>query len=1006
MKQGYSTFKSEAWPKITILKQNTARVIEMYFLYLLTCGVFYVISLWVKSVSLWAYDEDEEGRHVLIEDEDTSFTIAEISKLQISADSISLTSTSSSITIDSFVHRYIRYFRRDEPFQEIQFDSKASGRTFHSFLSKQLNDQQVQERRKIFGNCIIDIKIPSIFILLKEGVFHPFFIFQIFSCVLWIFEEYYIYACAIFIMSMVSLIFNLVQTRETVLSVQKLAVYECKVWALRGSWLEVDSKELVPGDLIRISEGIIMPCDAVLIKGMCLVDESMLTGESLLVVKEEMQDSNMVYYHKNKKCTVSAGTLPKICRNEPVAVVVSTGFATAKGELVRSVLFPKPNRFSFYTDSFKFIGIMSIFGVIGLIWAVSFLVYHNSSTETIIIRGLDIITIVVPPVLPLVLTIGTSFSINRLKKLNISCISLPAVTSAGRVSVVVFDKTGTITEDWMSLKGVFTSTLSQASDCDYKVQENMAVCNSLSYIRGSIEGDPQEIAIFHSVAWEVIDSEYRWSAVGPSGQVNVLQVFHFSSESKRMGVIVQSATETCIHVKGAPEVIQSKCANIPEDFLKQVNHYTKEGFRVLACCYKPLDTFDPEQTLESFEHEMIYLGLLVLENPLKSNSSDTLRTLQMSDIKCAISTGDSHLTGVAVAKVCGLISAKVPLYIGEMQNGRLVWRDPTEQIAFLPKKCSIAITGDILEYMAKNLHPDLPAVVRSGVVFGRMFPQHKILLIELLQGADTMVAMVGDGANDCGALKTADVGLSLSKAEASIAAPFCTEDISGIVHILKEGRNALVTSLQSFKFVAMYSFIQYIAVSILYALENNLMDMQFLYQDLVIILPISISMANSGPYHTLAKVLPPGNLFSFSILGSLFGHLVINLVFQVSAFLLMLPFDWYESSDSTTDKPEACDDNTSIFVIACFQVLIAGLVFNIGPPYRRETLENFWFTASISFIMLMTIYLLMVPETVGDWFEVVELEPNFRWILAMLACGNMVFCYFHEKLFLPKLEDE
>jgi cation-transporting ATPase 13A3/4/5 len=156
----------------------------------------------------------------------------------------------------------------------------------------------------------------------------------------------------------------------------------------------------------------------------------------------------------------------------------------------------------------------------------------------------------------------------------------------------------------------------------------------------------------------------------------------------------------------------------------------------------------------------------------------------------------------------------------------------------------------------------------------------------------------------------------------------------------------------------------------------------------------------------LAKVLPPGNLFSFSILGSLFGHLVVNLGFQVSAFLLMLPFDWYESSDSTTDKPEASDDNTSIFVIACFQVLIAGLVFNIGPPYRRETLENFWFTASISFIMLMTIYLLMVPETVGDWFEVVELEPDYRWILAMLACGNLAFCYFHEKLFLPKLEDE
>jgi cation-transporting ATPase 13A3/4/5 len=396
----------------------------------------------------------------------------------------------------------------------------------------------------------------------------------------------------------------------------------------------------------------------------------------------------------------------------------------------------------------------------------------------------------------------------------------------------------------------------------------------------------------------------------------------------------------------------------------------------------------------------------MLQNPLKPNSSDTIRTLELSSIRCIISTGDSHLTGVSVAKSCGIINPKVPLYTGELQKGHLIWRDPTNGISFLPKKCCICVTGEILEYMSRNLHPDLPAVIRSGVVFGRMFPSHKILLIELLQQKDIMVAMVGDGANDCGALKTADVGLSLSKAEASIAAPFCTEDISGILDVLKEGRNALVTSLQSFKFVAMYSFIQFIAVSLLYALDNNLMDMQFLYQDLVIILPISISMAHSRPFHSLAKVLPPGNLFSFSILGSLFGHLFINLLFQVASYSLMLPFDWYESGEATTDEPEANDDNTSVFVISCFQVLIAGIVFNIGPPYRRDTLENFWFTASVSFIVLMTIYLLMVPETIGDWFDVVELEPAYRWVLAILATGNLVICFVHEKFFMPQIENQ
>lgn len=1007
MSKGYNTVQSSpTWPKLTILKLNSIRQIEIYLGYIFTCGVLYLLSLWNKEIATWPFDQDESGNHILIEDEDETFTIEEFFKVNIAANSINLAGTSNILTIDTFIHRYIRYYRNQEGFSELKFECNTDGKTVHSIANKPLSIDQVKEKKMIFGHCLIDIKIPNLFALLKEGVFHPFFIFQIFSCILWVFEEYYVYACAIFIMSMVSLVFNLMQTRNNIKAVRDLALYECKVTVFRDQWVEISSKELVPGDLIKLKEGVIMPADVILTKGMCLVDESMLTGESLLIVKEGIPNSSSIFYHKEKKFTVSAGTLPKICRHDPTGIVVATGFSTAKGDLVRSVLYPKPNRFSFYADSFKFIGIMGIFGFIGFIWALGFLLHQGAGAKTIIIRTLDLITIVVPPVLPLVLTIGTSFSISRLKKLNISCISLPAVNAAGRVSVVVFDKTGTITEDWMSLKGVFVEEFIDAKMTEYHCQENMAVCNSLTYINGKIEGDPQEIAIFNNVGWDTVESDGGWTVTGPNGPVEVLHIYHFSSESKRMAVISKNNSGLFLHIKGAPETIKPICANIPTNFEDSVKSFTQEGYRVMACAYKSLDSFDADTPLSSLESNLTYLGLLILENPLKKDSSDTIRTLQLSEIKCIISTGDSHLTGISVAKSCGIINPRVPLYTGEMIKGRLNWKDPTGQFGFLPKMCSIAMTGEMLEYMINNQHPDLERVIRQGAVFGRMFPHQKIMLIEILQGTDTMVAMVGDGANDCGALKKADVGLSLSKAEASIAAPFSTEDIVGIVHVLKEGRNALVTSLQSFKFVAMYSFIQFTAVSILYALENNLMDMQFLYQDLVIILPISVSMANSHPYHTLSKTLPPGNLFSTSIIGSLAGHLLINIIFQVSTFFSMLPFDWYEHESGSTDDPISNNDNTAIFIIACFQVLIAGIVFNIGPPYRRNTLENFWFTGATSFIVLMTIYLVMVPDTFGSLFDVVDLDPAFRWIIIIFALGNLLACFLHEKMFLPKIEDE
>ena len=139
--------------------------------------------------------------------------------------------------------------------------------------------------------------------------------------------------------------------------------------------------------------------------------------------------------------------------------------------------------------------------------------------------------------------------------------------------------------------------------------------------------------------------------------------------------------------------------------------------------------------------------------------------------------------------------------------------------------------------------------------------------------------MCGDGANDCSALKAADIGLSLSEAEASIAAPFTSQvqDISSIIHLLREGRCALMTSFSNFKYIEMYSMVQFTNVFLLYTVGSNMSNYQFLYEDLVVTVPLSLFMGWTGPYSKLTSMRPPGSLLSFPVLFSVVGAVLIEL---------------------------------------------------------------------------------------------------------------------------------
>lgn len=327
------------------------------------------------------------------------------------------------------------------------------------------------------------------------------------------------------------------------------------------------------------------------------------------------------------------------------------------------------------------------------------------------------------------------------------------------------------------------------------------------------------------------------------------------------------------------------------------------------------------------------------------------------------------------------------------------------------KNFEIAITGRAFQFMLEVLvnekvNAEVKAlykrVILHAMVYARMSPDHKALLVSELQNSSKdMVAMCGDGANDCKALKTADVGLSLSEAEASIAAPFTSKipNISPIIKLLREGRTSIVTCFQVFKFMALYSMIQFSTCVLLYNIASNLGNWQFLFIDLFIIIPLSMTMSRTGAYHKLSKSLPTGQLISFSVLLSVISHIIIMASFQVGVYFLVIEQEWYTPVPIVDDKNIENDANTTLFSFSLTQYIIMVIVFSVGKPFRKPLWTNISLMIFLVLSIAATYVLILVPpHFIVGIMEMVKIPFSFRLIIAAISIGNLVVSYSVEKL--------
>nr|XP_025711566.1 cation-transporting ATPase 13A2 isoform X5 [Callorhinus ursinus] len=863
-----------------------------------------------------------------------------------------------------------------------------------------LQDQTV--RKTIYGPNVIGVPVKSYPQLLVDEALNPYYGFQAFSIGLWLADHYYSYALCIFLISTTSICLSLYKTRKQSETLRDMVRLSARVCVCRPGGEEewVDSSELVPGDcLVLPQEGGLVPCDAALVAGECVVNESSLTGESVPVLKTALPEGPEPYCPEtHRRHTLFCGTLVLQARAfvgpRVLAVVTRTGFCTAKGGLVSSILHPRPINFKFYKHSMKFVAALSVLALLGTVYSIFILHRNQVPLHEIVIRALDLVTVVVPPALPAAMTVCTLYAQSRLRSQGIFCIHPLRINLGGKLQLVCFDK---VLEE------------GPAADSAFGTQ-----------VLAVMKPPPQEPQL--------------QGMEEPPVPVSILSRFPFSSALRRMNVVVAwpGAAQPEAYIKGSPELVAGLCKpeTVPPDFAQTLQSYTAAGYRVVALAGKPLPVTPSleaaqQLTRDAMERELSLLGLLVMRNLLKPQTTAVIQALRRTRIRTVMVTGDNLQTAVTVAQGCGMVGPQehliiihaippergqpaslelLPLESSAAVNGA---KDPDQAASYTtepdPRSSHLALSGSTFGVLMKHFPKLLPKVLVQGTVFARMAPEQKTELVCELQKLQYCVGMCGDGANDCGALKAADVGISLSQAEASVVSPFTSSmaSIECVPVVIREGRCSLDTSFSVFKYMALYSLTQFISVLILYTINTNLGDVQFLAIDLVITTTVAVLMSRTGPALVLGRARPPGALLSVPVLSSLLLQVTLVAGVQLGGYFLTVAQPWFVPLNKTVPAPDNLPnyENTVVFSLSSFQYLILAAAVSKGAPFRRPIYTNVPFLVALALLGSILVGLLLVPGPLQGPLALRTIADTcFKLLLLGLVAFNLVGAFMLESV--------
>ena len=577
--------------------------------------------------------------------------------------------------------------------------------------------------------------------------------------------EDWVEAVIILVIVLVNAVISITQensAEKALEALQKMSAPLAKV--IRGGTQQpLETDGLVPGDIIVLEAGDLVPADARILECANLkADESAMTGESVPVTKQAVESLPPETVLGDRVNMVISSTV--ITNGRAVCVVTGTGMDTEVGRIAGMLLGEKDGDTPLQrkmaeiskTLSFVCLAVCAVMFGVGLL-------YHRPILE-MLMAAVSLAVAAIPEGLPAIVTIVLALGVQRMVKHNAIVKKLPAVETLGCAGVICSDKTGTLTMNRMTVQQVWT--------CGDRHRREVltigALCNDTVLAPdGKTAGDPTETAFVDAALLEGLDKNAL------ERELPRVAELPFDSERKLMSTVHPLNGKYRVMVKGAPDVLLSRCTRALADGARPLDAalareaaaanaaMAERALRVLACAYKDVDELPRELTSETLERDLTFAGLVGMIDPPRLEVKEAVAQCYAAGIRPVMITGDHKLTAVAIAR--------------ELD----IFRDG-----------DLAITGEDLDFMPQEL---LEQDVDKFAVYARVSPEHKMRIVKAWQKKGVVVAMTGDGVNDAPALKVADIGCAMGITGTDVAKGaadmILTDDnFATIVSAVEQGR--------------------------------------------------------------------------------------------------------------------------------------------------------------------------------------------------------------------------
>ncbi|MGG3888986.1 calcium-translocating P-type ATPase, SERCA-type [Metabacillus fastidiosus] len=797
----------------------------------------------------------------------------------------------------------------------------------------------------------------------------------------------YIDAIAIIAIVIINGVLGFFQERKAEKSLDALKELSApQVIALRdGQWMKIPSKQLVPGDIVKFSSGDRIGADLRIISAKSLeIEESALTGESVPAEKETKPIAGDNVGLGDLTNMAFMGTL--VTRGSGVGIVIGTGMKTAMGQIADLLQNAETMETPLQRRLEQLGKILIVVALLLTVLVVVVGVLNGHELYEMFLAGVSLAVAAIPEGLPAIVTVALSLGVQRMIKQKSIVRKLPAVETLGCASVICSDKTGTLTQNKMTVTHIWSGEKTwkvsgtgydphgEFFDEERKVDARNnktlqqiltfgLLCNSANLVEKDgnfhLDGDPTEGALLTAA----MKAGFRKEALLKS--FKIIEEFPFDSTRKMMSVVVQDkAGKRFVVVKGAPDVLLTVSTEVlwkerKEGFSQQYKDKAKkaietlaeQALRTIAVAFKPLK--DNESIRSSFEAErdLIFVGLQGMIDPPRPEVALAVKECKDAGIKTVMITGDHVITAEAIAK----------------------------QLKILPSNGGRVIDGPTLQELSVE---ELEEIVDDVYVFARVSPEHKLKIVKALQKRGHIVAMTGDGVNDAPAIKAADIGISMGITGTDVAKEASSlvlvdDNFATIKSAIKEGRN-IYENIRKFIRYLLASNVGEILVmlfAMLLGLPLPLVPIQILWVNLVTDGLPAMALGLDQPEGDLMKRKPrhpKEGVFARGLGWKVVSRGFLIGIATLAAFMIV----YYR------------DPNNLIYAqtIAFATLVLAQLihVFDCRSEksiFERNPFENMYLIfAVISSFLLMLVVIYFEP--VQPIFHTVAIEPR-DWLLVV-----------------------